>query len=193
MDADAATGLALASRAVELGKDDPNVLWMSAFAFRALGADAPRARELLSRSLQLNPNSAIALTTAGWNEAMLGNPQKAVELLQRAERLSPRDPRTWYMASAAALTHFAAGRFEDAIASAKRALAQNPRFTRTLRVLAASLAILGREQAAKQVMQDLLRIEPNLTVEKIRWRLRHMDASVLSPFLEGLRLAGLPE
>jgi len=44
MDADAATGLALASRAIELGKDDANVLWMSAFAVRALGADPHRAR-----------------------------------------------------------------------------------------------------------------------------------------------------
>jgi TolB-like protein/Flp pilus assembly protein TadD len=193
MDVDAAAGLSLASRAIELGKDDPNVLWMSAFAVRALGADAHRARELLGRSLQLNPNSAIALTTAGWNEAMLGNPQKALELLQRAERLSPRDPRAWYMASAAALAHFAAGRFEEAVACAKRTLAQNPRFTRTLRVLAASLAKLGQIEGARQVMQDMLRIEPHLTVTKLRWRLRHMDESVLSPFLEGLRLAGLPE
>ncbi len=193
MDADAATGLALASRAVELGKDDPNVLWMSAFAIRALGADSHRARELLGRSLELNPNSAIALTTAGWNEAMLGNSQKALELLRRAERLSPRDPRAWYMASAAALAHFAAGQFEEAVACAQRALAQNPRFTRTLRVLAASLAQLGREEGAKQVMRELLKIEPHLTVSKIRWRLRHMDESVLSPFLEGLRLSGLPE
>ena len=193
MDADAATGLALASRAIELGKDDANVLWMSAFVVRALGADPHRARELLTRALQLNPNSAIALTTAGWNEGMLGNPVKALELLQRAERLSPRDPRAWYMASAAALAHFAAGQFEEAVACAKRTLAQNPRFTRTLRVLAASLAKLGQIEAARQVMQDLLRIEPHLTVTKLRWRLRHMDESVLSPFSEGLRLAGLPE
>lgn len=147
---------------------------MSAFAIRALGADAHRARELLGRSLQLNPNSAIALTTAGWNEGMLGNPQKALELLRRAERLSPRDPKAWYMASAAALAHFAAGQFEEAVDCAKRTLAQNPRFTRTLRVLI---------EGARQVMQDLLRIEPHLTVTKLRWRLRHMDKSVLSPFL----------
>jgi tetratricopeptide (TPR) repeat protein len=193
MEADAATGLSLASRAVELGRDDPNVLWMSAFAIRALGADAPRTRELLDRSLQLNPNSAIALTTAGWNEAMLSNPVKALQLLRRAERLSPRDPRAWYMASAAALAYFAAGQFEEAVACARRALAQNPRFTRTLRVLASSLAKLGREDDAKHVMQDLLTIEPHLTVSKLRWRLRHMNESVLSPFSEGLRLAGLPE
>ena len=124
---------------------------------------------------------------------MLGNPQTAFDLLQRAERLSPRDPRAWYMASARALAHFAAGQFGEAVVWAKRALAQNPRFTRTLRVLAASQAQLGRDEAAGQTMQDLLRIEPDLTVAKIRWRLRHMDESVLSPFSEGLRQAGLPE
>ena len=36
-EAETAEGLRLASRAVELGKDDPNVLWMSAFARGAGG------------------------------------------------------------------------------------------------------------------------------------------------------------
>ena len=151
-------GWRLASRAVELGKDDPNVLWMSAFAIRALGADARRARE--------TPRSLTAIESEfrdcpdngrlerGRCSAIRRRPWSCCSA---PERLSPRDPRAWYMASAAALTHFAAGRFEEAVACAKRALAQNPRFTRTLRVLAASLAKLGREEAAKQVMQDLLK------------------------------------
>ena len=193
MDADATTGLALASRAIELGKDDANVLWMSAFAVRALGADPHRARALLSRALQLNPNSAIALTTAAWNEAMLANSTKALKMLQRAERLSPRDPRAWYMASAAALAHFACGQYEEASACARRGLSENPRFTRTLRVLAASLAKLGHMEGAEQAMQNLLKIEPDLTERKLRWRLRHMDESLLGTFLHGLHLAGLPE
>ena len=81
---------------------------------------------------------------------MLGNAPTAFDLLQRAERLSPRDPRAWYIASARALAHFAAGQFEDAVVCAKRALAQNPRFTRTLRVLAASQSKLGRNEAASR-------------------------------------------
>jgi Flp pilus assembly protein TadD len=124
---------------------------------------------------------------------MLGNPVRAFELLQRAERLSPRDPRAWYMAAAAAFAHMVAGQFKEAVGCANRALAHNPRFTRTLRVLAASLARLGRMDSAAQVMQELLKIEPHLTLTKLRWRLRHMDKSALNQFSESLRLAGLPE
>jgi TolB-like protein len=193
LDAEAAEGLRLAERAVELGKDDATVLWMAGFAVRALGADPHRARELLRRSLQINPNSAIALTTAAWNEAMLANPDEALAMLARAERLSPRDPKAWYMASAAALAHFAAGRFEQAAGRARAALAHNPRFTRTLRVLAASLAKLGRTEEAASVMRELLRLEPHLTVAELRWRLRHMHEDVLRPFVEGLSAAGLPD
>lgn len=192
-EADATEGLRLALRAVELGKNDANVLWMAGFAVRVLGADPQRSREFLNRSLQINPNSAIALATAAWNEVMLGNPVRAFELLQRAERLSPRDPRAWYMAAAAAFAHMVAGQYEEAVSCARRALAHNPRFTRTLRVLAASLARLGRLESAAQVTQEILRIEPHLTLTKLRWRLRHMDEGALNQFSDALRLAGLPE
>ena len=48
--------------------------------------------------------------------------------------------------------------------------------------VAASLAKLGLDEDARRVMQHLLRIKTDLTVAKIRWRLRHMHDSVLTPF-----------
>jgi hypothetical protein len=42
-------------------------------------------------------------------------------------------------------------------------------------------------------VRRLLEIEPSLTVTELSSRLKHMDASVLTPFLDGLRIAGLPE
>ena len=86
---EAAEGLRLASRAIELGKDDSNVLWMTAFAVRHLAMDAQRAKQLADRSLQLNPNSAIALAIAAWIEVGMGNYAKALELASRAERSKP--------------------------------------------------------------------------------------------------------
>ena len=72
-----AEGIRLAARAVELAKNDANVLWMAAYAARQLSMDAQLAKELAYRSLQLNPNSAIALAMTGWIEAILADPAKA--------------------------------------------------------------------------------------------------------------------
>jgi hypothetical protein len=42
-------------------------------------------------------------------------------------------------------------------------------------------------------MQEIMKIEPHLTLTKLRWRLRHMDERLLKQFSAALRLAGLPE
>jgi tetratricopeptide (TPR) repeat protein len=150
------------------------------------------AMELLNRSLLLNPNSAMALTIAAWNQAIL-DPAAALELLRRAERLSPRDPRAWVVAAARAFAYFMGGQFEEAASSAKKALAQNPQSARSKRLLAASLAKLGQRDQAFAVVQELLAIEPELTISKLRVRLRHWPDSAWDSYSDGLRRAGLPE
>lgn len=55
----------LAWRASELAPNDAQVLWMAAFAIWNMAQDGrDRSRDLFSRSLLLNPNSAMALTLA---------------------------------------------------------------------------------------------------------------------------------
>jgi TolB-like protein/Flp pilus assembly protein TadD len=191
---EAAEGLRLAARAVEFGKDDGNVFWMAAFAVLRLQMDARRARELACRSLELNPNSAVALSVAGRIEASLGNIDKALELLHRAERLSPRDPRGWFMSGGGtAYAYFQAGRLDEAVSTAKKALIQNPRFTVALRNLAASLARQGRNDDAAEAMRELLAIEPNLTLTRLRGRMMNVDDTHWNEYSAALRLAGLPE
>lgn len=190
---DAVHGLALAVRALELAKDDPNVLWMGAFSVRMLGGDPYRARELLKRSMHLNPNSAIALTMAAGTEVVLGSADDALLLLQRAHRLSPRDPRAWYMAATDALAYFVAGQYEAAAKAAGSALAQNPRYTSLLRITAASLAKLGRTDEAARAISKVLEVEPALTLSGLRTRLKSMDGRVWNDYADGLRCAGLPE
>jgi TolB-like protein len=191
---EAKEGLHLAARAVELGKDDGNVFWMAAFAVLRLQMDARRARELAYRSLELNPNSAVALSVTGRIEASLGNTDKALELLHRAERLSPRDPRGWFITGGGtAYAYFQAGRFDEAVSAAKKALIQNPRFTVALRNLAASLVKQGRKDAAAEAMRELLAIEPNLTLSRLRGRMMNVEDDLWNEYSAALRLAGLPE
>lgn len=191
--AEIAEGLRLARRAIELAKDDASVLCMAAYAVRELGMDPQSSKELIQRSLHLNPNSFLALTIAAWNEVTLGNPQKALELLHRAERLNPRDPRAWFMANAASLAHVALGDFAKAAAYARRSLAQNPRSAQALRFLAASLALLGDTKAAIDAMHQALRIEPKLTATKLRARVPFIPEAVWSDYARGLKLSGMPD
>jgi tetratricopeptide (TPR) repeat protein len=154
--------------------------------------DPDRAKEIVYRSLHLNPNSPVALTVAAWIEAVT-NPGEALQLLRRAERMSPRDPRAWFMAAAATLAHLVEERYAQAASCAKKALAQNPRFAITLRHLAISLAKMGELDQAAEAMKKMLEIEPQLTVSKLRARIAFLPQSVWTNFAEGLRLAGLPE
>ena len=192
--AEATEGLALASRAVELGKDDGNVLWMAAYAVWRLAFDARRARELAYRSLRLNPNSAIALAITAWMETQSGEPAKAIEMYHRAERLSPRDPRQWLFATGMGMALFFQDRFDEAAYWAEKALADNPRCTIALRTLAGSLAKTGQREQAAVAVQTLLKVEPQLTLSIWRARLKWLDETPWgNRYVEALRLAGLPE
>ena len=186
-------GRRLDARALELGKDDGNVLWMVAFATWHLDTNTQRAKELAYQSLQINPNSAVALAMAAWLEAISDNGAKGLELFQRADRLSPGDPRGWIIAGGMGVAHFVLQQFEETIACSRRALLHNPRFVPALRYQAASLALLGQIDKASAVIQDMLRIEPQLTLSTLQARNVFMTESVWQRYAEGLRLAGLPE
>jgi tetratricopeptide (TPR) repeat protein len=116
-------GASLASHTVELGKGDGNVLWMCAYAVLYLEGDAKRANEIASLSLATNPNSALALTVLALIETgSNANPAKGLELLRRAERLSPRDPRGWLTSGCLAAAHSLEGRLDDAVMWARKSL-----------------------------------------------------------------------
>jgi TolB-like protein len=191
--AEAAEGLHLASRAVELRNNDAEVLLWAGFATLHLGMDAQRARQLIYQSLLLNPNSNYALTTAGFLEMCSGNPAKSLELLRRAERLNPCDPGTWVRDGNTAYAYFLEGQYEEAASWAEKSLAQNQRYGPVLRILAASRAKLGQRDRAAETMREALKLEPQFTLSRLHARTMFFDESVWKKIEDGLRLAGFPE
>ena len=165
-----AAGIRMALRTAELGIENGNVLWMAGFAIWHLALDAQRASDLAYRSLRLNPNSASAMATAAWIDATAGKYAKALALFERAERLSPRDPRGWVIAIGFATVHMAEGRFDKALSFTEKALVQNPRSAVALRMLAASSAQLGKMDQATAALQEALKFDPQLTVSRMRSR-----------------------
>jgi TolB-like protein len=191
-DVEAREGVRLAYRAVDLGKENANIFWMAGHAILRLQMDLSRAREFVRHSLDLNPNSAMALAIAGEIESAVGNTREALELLCRAARLSPRDPRGWAITLHMAWAYLVAGRFDEAIAAAKKVLNQHPRSSFARRFIASSLARQGRLKEAAEALRQALEIEP-VTLTRLRARLMFLDQVVWDDYAEGLRLAGLSE
>jgi TolB-like protein/Flp pilus assembly protein TadD len=193
-DAGRSEALRLAWRAVEFAPNDAQVLWMAAFAvWNMADTERERARELFSRSLLINPNSAMALTLAGWIETMCGNQPAGRDMVSRAERLNPRDPRGWLMAGVMAIAAVIDENYAEAVRWAERALSQNRRFAVALRVLAVALVKLGQQDRAEKAVQELLEIEPELTISNFFERIPVPLESMAKTYADALRAAGLPE
>lgn len=187
-------GARLAWRGVELAPNDAQVLWMAAFAVWNLGGEGREAAcELFGRSLMINPNSAMALTLGGWIETMRGNQRTGREMIERALLLNPRDPRGWFMSGAMAVAAIIDENYPDAIGWAEKALVQNRRFAVALRVLTVALEKVGQHDRAARVLQELLRIEPQLTISRFLARIPVPLVSMATTYAEALRAAGLPE
>jgi adenylate cyclase len=61
------------------------------------------------------------------------------------------------------------------------------------RVLAATYAQLGRLEDARRAAAELLKLNPEFSIERYGSRAPYRDKALLARYVEGLRLAGLPE
>jgi len=192
-DEDIGEACRLARQALEAERDDAETIWQAAYTLFLLAGEAAMAAAALDRALALNPNAANAWTARGFIHAARNQPEAAIEAYERARRLSPFDPYTFFRSSNTAAAHLAARRFEQAIEWADRALHEQPRMVATMRTKVAANAHLGRLDEARAELSRLLAIDPKLTIAGYRAYAHFAAPEVLELLVAGLRLAGLPE
>jgi adenylate cyclase len=188
----------LAQAAMQLDGTDPEVLYRAGYLIALSGGDMAGGIAIVNRSIELNPNSAIALQTVGALYAYAGDKQTAIACFERSVRLSPLD-RSLDFYLGHALAHFVAGEYEANIEWTGELLRQWPNHAASHRYRAASLGLLGRLEEGRQVVQRLLELVPNFTIARAR---RHIEFELNNPFrtpdvadalYEGLRRCGVPE
>ncbi len=193
-DAEIAEAVLLARQAIEVGRADPDTLWMAGNTLSYFAGEHAAAASTIDRALTLNPNSAYAWLASGYVSYRRNLPDLAIEAFERAMRLSPRDPFAYLITGGVALAHVIAGRYEEAIEWADRSLRELPRYESALRNRVVACAHLGRIEEARDGLERLLELQPDLTVT----RFKALYAVTLSPvvldvYVEGYRKAGLPE
>jgi TolB-like protein/Flp pilus assembly protein TadD len=190
---EAAEAERLARQAVALGKDDAVALTKGGHALGHFGGDLESCIALLDRALVLNPNLSSAWYLSGFQRISCGEHDAAIERFARAMRLSPLDPEMVRIQAGAAMAHMLAGRFDAASSLAEAALRDLPSFLLAVGLAAASHALAGRTDEARQAMGRLRRLDPALRISKVKdWVLLRRPED-LATFADGLRKAGLPE
>ncbi|MDH2380786.1 adenylate/guanylate cyclase domain-containing protein [Bradyrhizobium sp. CER78] len=185
-------GTRLARRAAELGKNDATALCFAGVTLAHVAGDLDAGANLINRALLLNPNSAVALFFRSWIKGWIGEPDQAVDDGLGAMRLDPLAPRLSYMQASIAYGHFFAGRYGEASSWAERSI-QEQISPVALRVLAASLALAGKREDARDAAVRLMQLVPALRVSHIKTLIPIRRPDDLARLEEGLRLAGLPE
>jgi hypothetical protein len=117
----------------------------------------------------------------------------AIQHAERAMRLSPLDRGIFRTRAFVALAHFCAGHYKEGALWAESALRDQPNSAFALRLAAASLAMAGRSDDAQQVMAHLRLVDPHLRVANLGDVISPLQPEHRARYIEGLRLAGLPE
>ena len=100
----------------------------------------------------------------GFDHALCRNPRRALEMLERARRLSPRDPTMFLWLPGGAIAHFLAGRMEQAIQWTEDALRLNPRHMISLFLRTAAEVAAGQTDAGRRTVERMRAVNPTATV-----------------------------
>ncbi|MCH7551304.1 MAG: winged helix-turn-helix domain-containing protein [Proteobacteria bacterium] len=190
-DADKAEALRLAQAAFKADRTDPFVLWHTGMAIGLLEGDLDEAAALIDRSLSINANANRAWLASATIRCFLGEPETVIEHAERAMRLSPLDVSMWVAHGVLAVAHMQLKNYQEAVSWGRKAIRLHRDNIPPHYVLVASLAQMGRQEEAEAALDELLDLEPGLTIKGLKKRFPIAGYRNLDGFLEGLKKAGI--
>jgi len=191
-DDDKEKGLAFARLAIGLASDD-------ALAHTALSEMHIVRREFDlavhhgQTAVDLNPNSCWARQALGMAFVWAGKAEEALPHLEMSFRISPRDPLVGPTMVRFAEAYLQMGDFEKTLEYAEKAVRRPETQFWGNSILTAVLAKLGRPNELKLALQELLLRKPEFSLSFFKDKYPSTAPRLVEPYLDGLRLAGVPE
>jgi TolB-like protein len=182
----------LAHKALVLDDQDP-------WAHGALGymhvmdRNSNEAILAYSKAIDLSPNFAAGYGWRSFAKAHAGLFEEAIEDAEVAIRLSPKDPQNAIFVGAKALSHYLSGRYDEAVRGSEECVRMRPGFVSTQRLRCAALAQSGRIEEAQAALEAVKKLQPDVSAGLLRRTLPYSSPEYLEKFLDGLRMAGLPD
>ena len=178
------------NRAWAIDDSNPDTLALLAFLHLSLKKYG-EARQFIEKAMTLGPNNSFAFAVAANVELYCNRPEAMVPLLKRAIRLSPIYP-AWYLGDLS-YAYVLMGRLEEAIATAKESIKIDPDYIYNYHTLAIAHIELGQIEAAHADIENILRIEPKMSIRTYRDSQPYEDEALRNRIITAFREAGLPE
>lgn len=141
------------------------------------------------RAVTVGPNLALAYFWLADILNRLARPAEALDQVEKAIRLDPRNRYIYLFQMASAYTRM--GRYSEAIPLLKSHLSSLPNSPGAHVLLIVDYTELGREQEAKAEATEVLRIDPGFSIEVFKQRIPDRDPNWLRRRDVDLRRAGL--
>jgi DNA-binding SARP family transcriptional activator len=187
------TAQQLALRAIKIDPDNAESIGIYAHICAFLEKDFDSAVHYFERALRLNPNLGFIWGLSAPTYCYIGRPDTALRHLDRYRELTPYDPYFRYWESAYTIAHTFRGDYESAATIGRRAVRANPEFSNGYKPFIAALGHLGRREEAAPYVEKLLSLEPLFTVEHFGKVYPFQRPEDRERYMQGLRLAGVPE
>ncbi len=191
--AEAAETRRLVSHVSKNDDDDALALARAGWSLALVCHDVEDGATLIDVGLSYNPNLAIAWTNRGMVSVLLGHHEAALEQLQRARRLSPVGGATDRSDLMTAFAHIFRGDYSNALNWVSKVLRKEPNMLAALRVAAIANALAGNIEEARQFMAKHRQFVPAMRITDLSEHLPLRRPEDFERYVEGMRLAGLPE
>jgi serine/threonine protein kinase/Tfp pilus assembly protein PilF len=179
--------------ALERDPDDDLALTIAGHCASFVQHDFERALRLFDKALQVNPNSAFAWARSAATYCYLGNPEEALQRLDRYRQLGPMACYVFLGDNVYCRAYTIAGRYPEAITWGRKVVHDYPDFSNGYKPLLASLGHAGYLEEARTYLHRLLQLEPDFSISAFRERYPFHKAADRERFIAGLRKAGVPE
>ena len=193
-DVDAEKNMQLAERYIHtaLLLDDQVANVYFALSFVRQNQNRPEESIAAARkAVELDTNYANGYAQLASALIQAGRPEEAIEAVETAIRLSPSKP--FFYVAVLGRAYFMLGRYRQAAEAYQQVVAKNPAFILGHLGLAASYGHLGMIDEAEWEAIEVLAIQPEFTLEQGRQLNNYQRPDDVKRYIEGLRLAGLPE
>jgi adenylate cyclase len=145
----------------------------------------------VNKSVKFAPNNAVVLAVSAAILVKCGQPQIALERIQKAMRLSPVYP-WWYLMMLGQSSRLL-GMTDVAIDAYSEIIKFDSDSFEGLVGLAQILGESGKIKEAKDTASEVLRVNPEFSISEWVGNLAYRDPAENLRYAEGLRNAGLPE